>query len=481
MLLGRIPIFAEMNFDYQSLAKKAPIIAVIMACLVLIAIKFNVLHLPHFWDEAFPYSYAIKHMTENGPSILSDGAPTILTTGHPLLYYYIQATWNGMVGDSMALQRTLPLILSVFLLVFTYLVGKSMFNKKVGAGATLLLLAQNIFLAQSAFQLPEVLMALLFLATIYYRIEKKNIGFIITSSLLLITKEPAVVLLGILFLYDFFILQKNSSFIKRISNSWWYFIPAIVMVGFYFHQYLVQGWVLFPRHVGFMKFEWSHYFNQLSRYFSFTFIFHGRNALFFLTLILGGIAITKRKTIEASKNSGNLFLIGVLFLYLIVSSVNFYSNRYILAMFPVFTLLASNLIFKLLKFKQLAPIAIIAFTFTGFFYSFKNKAAVDSSLGYVDSIACRQDALQYIQSKNWEEKSIFAGFIFEKSISHYAPGYLKAGEEFTNVNKRPFDVSDVAIVIDKDIDEKAIRESNLFQLIQTFENGNSYCNIYIKK
>lgn len=470
-----------MNFDYQSILKKTPIIAVISACLALIVIKFNTLHLPHFWDEAFPYSYAITHMTENGPSILSNGAPSILTTGHPLLYYYLQATWNGIVGESMALQRILPLIFSLTLLIFTFLVGKSMFNQKVGAGATLLLLAQNIFLAQSAFQLPEILLALLFMASVYFRIEKRKLGFIISSSLLLLTKEPAVVLLGILFLYDFLILQKESNFLKRISNSWSYFIPIAVMIGFYLHQYVVQGWVLFPRHVGFMKFEWDHYFNQLSRYFSFTFIFHGRNALFFLTLILGGIVIAKRKSIEKSRNSGNVFLIGVLLLYLIVSAVNFYSNRYILAVFPVFALLASNLIFKVLKAKHLAPIAILGFMFTGFFYSFKNKSAVDSSLGYVDSIACRQQALQFIQEKKWKEKSIFSGFIFDKSISHYAAGYLKTGDEFMNVNKRPFDVSDVAIVIDKDVDEKAIVTSELFDLIQTFKNGNSYCNIYLRK
>lgn len=470
-----------MNYYLQYLSKKSSIITVLIACFSLIAIKFNSLNLPHFWDEAFPYSYAINYMTENGPSIFSDGAPSILTTGHPLFYYYLQATWNSIVGESMALQRTLPLLLSILVLIFTYLVGKSMFNEKIGAGATLLLLGQNIFLAQAAFQLPEILMTLLFLSSIYYRIEKKNLGFIISSLLLLITKEPAIVLLGILFLYDFFILKKEFILKRKIINSWVYIIPVLFMIGFYFHQYIVQGWVLFPRHVGFMRFDWSHYFNQFSRYFSFTFIFHGRNALFFLTLIIGGIAIAKRKTIEKSKNSGNIFLISILFLFLIVSAVNFYSNRYILAIFPAFTLLSSNLIFKVLKLKLLAPIAVLAFTFTAIFYSFKNKDGVDSSLGYVNSIACRQQALSFIQNKNWEDRAIFSGFIFEKSITHYAPGYLAKGEEFKNVNKQPFQVSDIAIVIDKDVDEKSILKSNLFQLIQSFKNGNSYCNIYLKK
>ena len=73
-------------------SKFIPAAFLIASVFLLILNKIPVLNLPHYWDEAFPYSYAIGHMSQNGSSLLSDGAPSLYTKGHPLLYYFMQST-----------------------------------------------------------------------------------------------------------------------------------------------------------------------------------------------------------------------------------------------------------------------------------------------------------------------------------------------------------------------------------------------------
>ena len=64
-----------------------------------VAFKWQHLALPYYWDEAFPYSFAIRHQVENGLSLLPGGMPELLYTGHPPLFYFLEAAWTKLFGN----------------------------------------------------------------------------------------------------------------------------------------------------------------------------------------------------------------------------------------------------------------------------------------------------------------------------------------------------------------------------------------------
>lgn len=467
----------------NNLTNLPPWLGVVIACGILLIVKIPHLNLPHYWDEAFPYSYAIGYMVENGPSLLSDGAPAMLTTGHPLLYYFLQAVWNTIVGDTLWLQRLFPLLISMGCLWMVYLLGARLYDNRVGAGAALLLVCQSTFLSMAGFQLPETLLTLLLMTSIYFLIASRKWLFVLSSSLMLLVKEPAVVLLFIIFLFHILVMLKGRDLRKRIAVCWMYAIPVGLSLLFYFHQYLVQGWVLFPRHTGFMGFTFSFFVDQFSRYFSHLFIYSGRNGIFFTALLLFiYYLIGNRKKLNfTSIGKNSLFLFTLLIGYLVFSAFNFYSNRYILCVFPLFSLLAAASIHYSLKdiSKIVYPIGVVILSAVCFYYSLTKKNPHDHSLGYTDEVRCQYEAIRYCVEQGWQDEKIATSFLMEKNLTSYYPRYVSKGEIFSNVNTSG--VEEAKLVL-KCTNEKYFYKTGLtesFELLKSFKQGNASCEVYV--
>lgn len=461
-------------------------IGVGLICIGLVSIKWQSLDLPHYWDEAFPYSYAIGYMTEHGPGLLTTAAPADYHTGHPLLYYFLQASWNSAVGPTLWLQRLLPLIFSILCLLLTFLIGKRFFGKEVGLAATLLLSAQSTFLAQSSFQLPETLLTLLLLNSIYFLIEKRYVIYCISLSLLILVKEPSVILIAILFVYHFFIQLRHEKWIERLRMIWIYIIPVLIAAAFYLHQYVVQGWLLFPRHTGFMGFSVEFMTNQLSRYFSHLFIYSGRNALFFGSVIPYLIyLVVKRKSLRWTDQGRYALLLGLLLVgYLLFSSINFYSNRYILCLFPLFTSLAAAAIFeafKLFSTKQtwVFSLSILLLSGTGFYFSFTNLKDTDHSLGYANAVRTQKQAIEFCIEVNWMDKPIATGFLMEKNMSSHYPRYISESQRFTQTLVEPNE-AEIIIVTSNEKEHLEHVKSEDWKLHKRFEKEQAWSEIYLR-
>lgn len=437
--------------------------------------------LPHYWDEAFPYSYAIGHMSEHGPSILSDAAPSIYTTGHPLLYYFLQASWNHFIGDSLWMQRLFPLFVSICILWVTYWVGKILFDRMVGLGAATLLLTQNVFLAQSTFQLPETTLTLSFLLTLAFWYRKADIMFLITSTKLLFTKEPAIILLFSLYLISVIAPIKQGEWKAFLRNSLLFAIPVMVMAGFYVHQYIVQGWFLFPRHTGFIETSVDHVMNQFSRYFSFLFIYEGRNALTFSAALLAIILVIKsRKKPGQYYRPPVLTLIIPLILFLVFSAFNFYSNRYILVLFPLLTLLTASTFWIWLRERtRMYGVSILLLSSITLYFSLSHRKPNDHSLGYVDTVRVQQQAIHYCLSEGWQNEPITTSFLMGKYLTDPRPGYVDREHVFTRVNDTSVGAARIFIVPQNEKVSLEEVEGSL-ELVKTFTEKDAACSIYMR-
>ena len=59
--------------------------------LVLIIFKSQVIALPYFGDEAFPYSIAVRTLLKSDLSLMPTAIPPELSRGHPLVFHFLAA------------------------------------------------------------------------------------------------------------------------------------------------------------------------------------------------------------------------------------------------------------------------------------------------------------------------------------------------------------------------------------------------------
>lgn len=165
----------------------------IIPVVILLIIQIPNLGLPYFWDEAWSYFPAIKKMAEVGPSLMPGVLPIDYCKGHPQLFFFITSAWMKIFPDNIIMMRILPLLFSIALLVAIYVGLLKLANWETAIIASLLLSVQSMFLAQSIFLLPEMLLTLLFVLSFFFFLQKKFTAYAITSSLMVMTKETAII------------------------------------------------------------------------------------------------------------------------------------------------------------------------------------------------------------------------------------------------------------------------------------------------
>lgn len=456
---------------------------VLAATILLIALRFPALQLPHYWDEAFPYSYAIGYMSEHSPGLLTTAAPTEFTRGHPLLYAFLQASWNTLVGEQLWLQRLLPLLISAACLWLVFLIGRLVYNSQVAAGAVVLLTCQSTFLAQATFQLPEMLMSFWLLCSLYFLLTGRMWLFSLAATAMLLTKEPAMVLLFIVFVFQWLTKLHGATWSARFKVAGFYAFPVLLAGSFYVHQYLIQGWFLFPEHTGLMQFNLGAFLDQFSRYFSHLTIYDGRNALLFTALIFTTIYFWRqRKNLRTGDYARNSMLFGFLILgFLVFSSINFYSNRYILCLFPLFALLVSSALFFTHSSRWLHATVVVALASVSLWFSTHPRNTNDHSLGYADAVTCQQQAIDYCTKRGWQHESIHTGFLMHKYLTSHYPRYLQQRDVFTQVNTTTPEQASIFLLCSN---ENYLRQHPAlaeFELVKSFSSGIATCEILARK
>ena len=381
------------------------------------------------------------------------------------------------------MERLFPMIVSITILIFTYLIGKKLHSKSAGGIATILLSTQSSFLSQASFQLPETMLTLFLLMSIYYTLTDKKWAFVLVATGMVFTKETGVILLFIIFL-NFIINNYNKTeLIPFIKSTWIYVTPVAFNFLFYLHQYYVQGWFLFPRHTGFIISEVDPLFDQFNRYFANLFIFEGRNMIFFTMLIITTIlGVNRWKAVKkATFNHNILLLISLILGFLIFSALNFYSDRYILCLFPIFVILASLSITTLFKKRVwIAHVFGLGLTLITLSKSYTNTKPTDHSLAYANAVLTQMNTINYCVNMEWQNKSIQTSFLTSKNLTSYYPRYLERDQLFSNVNKANSS-PELIIISSNEIEEHLMKKIENFYSVKRFENGNQWCEIFARK
>jgi 4-amino-4-deoxy-L-arabinose transferase-like glycosyltransferase len=191
-------------------------IPIILLCLVLL-LKLPTLLLPYHWDELLFVGYA-KYFSVNG--FLSTPPDNV---GHVRLFPWILATAFLAFGESVFISHIITVFFAFLGVCLTYLIAKEIFSKRVGIVAALLLFLSPIYFAMSGQALLDMPLTAMMLATFYFAMKKKIWLYLIFGVATVLTKEPGIILIGSIALYQ---LLKHRSWKKMVV----YGLPMIAFL-----------------------------------------------------------------------------------------------------------------------------------------------------------------------------------------------------------------------------------------------------------
>lgn len=182
-----------------------------------------------WWDEA--YSVLLSKMS------LSQIVQATGTDVHPPLYYFILHYWVTLFGTSEVAVRLLSVLFGVLAIPMIYLVGRQLFDEKVGLVAAFILAFSsfNIYYSQEARMYS--LMVLLALLSMYFFLrflQRNNLAlsaaYVLSTTLLVYSHNYGwfVVIAQNIWILSLLLLSKNRTF--RLRR--WVALQATVLVLF---------------------------------------------------------------------------------------------------------------------------------------------------------------------------------------------------------------------------------------------------------
>ncbi len=445
---------------------------------ILLFIQIPNLSLPYFWDEAWSYFTSIKKMAEEGPSMLPGAVPLDYCKGHPQFYFFITSLWMKIFPESIIMMRVFALAFSVALLLITFYGLKKIVSWNAGMIATLLISVQSLFLAQSIFLLPEMMVSLFFVLSFFYYYKEEYWKYAIVSTLMVLTKETSIIfciVFGIHYLAS--LLNRSNRLNFKPLHILSLFIPAIVYSIFLILHYLKFGIFFYGEHLNYITFDAYMIKVNIQQALSSIFLKQGRiylSAIFLLSLLI--FILSKR---------GNLRFIIIGFIsiisFLLFSVFNFYTIRYGLVLM-ILTIILFSFVLNNLKVKSFIKyILTLLIAIVSLYFSFSKKTNSDSDLGYIETIKVHQDLVSFCEDEDFYNDTLAVSFNMIFNLRDKGLGYVKGNNNFTNVSDWK-NVKESQIFIYESTfnenDESVMYAKNNFTLIKSFKNKHAWGYIY---
>ncbi len=392
-------------------------------------LKWDYLSLPFYWDEAWSYAKAVFNMFENGPTLNPTQVDQELFRGHPLFFYCLTSTMVKISGWSLTAIHVWMYALSVFGVLGFYFVIKYWFDASSALVASAILLASEMFFIQSSMLLPEVLIAFLFTFSIHFFLARKFFWYVVSAIALVLTKESGLMLfpaLGLFVIWES--IAKKNTLKEFIVQGIVYLSPFLVFCVFMLIQKLKWGWYVFPAHVGYMNYGFENIYGKLKVIISVIFKDEGRLYMSAITLVIMVLLCFKKSLTRAlSVSQKNVLVVCFIFslCYAVFTSINFYSQRYLLSLLPMYALSVGAVLYKIKAFnwqKKLFSVLFLALGFMLYSTSYKSSQG-DVSQGSRDMISLHQAVINdFILPKR--ESSFNVGFLMSEYLKHPLMGYV---------------------------------------------------------
>lgn len=473
----------------------------------------------------------------HGPSLMPNAIDLFYSRGHPLLFYASAAAWMKIFGDSHIAQHSFCLFVSVLTLLVMYEVCYQWFNKRVALFTLLLLPLQLIFFVQSTFLLPEIMIGLFTLLTLYYYIKRKYLLTWLCCTALMLTKESGMVLGLLLGIHaSLGLLNKEEPISSRIKTFASVALSGLSIGLYFLLQKNLNGWYFYPEHTGYIQWNWYIFWDKF-RFANYV-LFMNDHRTWFFRLIMGlGVltAILSRKlrpailllpgaliylAIEArlyiiprkvlfllllgsfifsgyqlvknyaDQNSrrNRFIMLGVFFIvfYLVFTCINFFTARYLLCIFPIlYIIVAAWLDTYLDILPKYSVLSILVAFLVIIFFEFKdNNGLGDLDLGTFDAMQVQEDAITWIENAQLFDSGIAAGsFQMREHMTKPYTGFLHTNKIFSNTTYEVLPTTTYLIFdnIEPDFNFEEYKCDTLFYPVYESRHGQAIVQIYRRK
>ena len=327
------------------------------------------------------------------------------------------------------------------------------------------------------------------------------------------------------------ILQRKESVKKVLSEFMVLLIPAFILSIHFIYQKLHFGWYFFPEHIDLMSFnlkdvvykmkisflelferqgiEWHLYAYAFVG--SLFFRPHGswwRPILILLLYVAAIKVLFGRWTLPLTptflvplicftalwyvkfmplfhmdRRKGEFLNIAFLFTigFMIFSALNFYTDRYLISIIPVFILgSVIYLEWALARFPRYVTISLFTLLATIQTVMIKSDGKIgDTRLSYIDAIDVQQQLIHSCEARGLYDEPIFGTFIEEFYMSNPIAGYLTSPKSFTQISNSLQENTRYLILTNASPNELLENRTDLpYNMIERVERGVVWGELY---
>ena len=448
--------------------------------IMILILKSSILNTPHHWDSIardLPISIWIKNNNFN------PFPQTNNYNGHPVFFYEILALSFFIFGESLFVSHLVTLIFAFLAVYFTYLLGKYLYKEKVGIIAALLLFFSPLFFAQSGIVQIEIAFAALSIITIYFTITNEVKWYLIIGSFLVLTKEPAVLIIFCILIYRYI---KNPNFLKKLLI---YSIPLFIFGLWMMINKLVFDWFLYTSSVSYLDVSINILPRLLER-FKEVFILDYKWILTFLVSISAlKFYINKRRDLKiVARDEYILFLLIILAISLYCCFIGkAFLIRYILVLYPIFFVVGANSLNSL--FEKNVKIILMTLFLIGLFITRwggnrinRCGCELESNLEYLDLVKTHYKAAKYIET-NFPNATVLTTWPQTRELTFPYLGYVITPIKIKTAYEYDLNLSDIDLIYyspqshEPEILLDIMTNLNL-TLLKRFEQNGKYSEIY---
>jgi 4-amino-4-deoxy-L-arabinose transferase-like glycosyltransferase len=386
---------------------------------VLLFLHLPFLRLPYYWDEAGYYIPAAMDFFHYGRLIPTSTPPL----GHtPLVIIYLALAWRAF-GFSPLVTRTAMIAGAAGTLAGLYALGRRVANWEIRCWSVLLLGLSPLFFAQSALAHIDLPAALFTVLALLALLEDHPTRFALASTAAVLSKETAVVLLPVAWIFSWWHHKRTTG---TLARAWWaaYLAPIAVLIAWTaFYHHATGFWTGNRQYLSYNLYSTLHpvraLMTLLRRLYE-TFV-GGFNWLLTAGAI-AGTAWARRKRIGANLKTSvipakagihSLFFLGggLTAAYLVMLSVvgGAVLPRYLLPIFPPLLLIAVILIWRLPRPFARSIMIITASCFVwAWFLNPPFPFPFEDNLTYADFIRLHERAAQFLQAQAGKQRILTA-------------------------------------------------------------------------
>lgn len=380
--------------------------------LLIFSFKLAYVRLPFFWDEVV-YSSGVLKVFDNGlnPFVYFD-------VYKPPLFFLSFALLYKIFGYSIVISHLGMLLISLAVMCFTFLLGKTIYTKEAGFFAALILFFYPSFYTQSVLFYCDMLVVLMTVATVYFYIKQRDVCYFIAATLAVLTKESVVLLIVTIAAYELiincskivkgYICENNyptGSDIARLFKRICFILsPIAFFLLWMLLNKLILHFYLLPRYSSFHGNDLLPSIKILTRVIRQIFFSNYSFLLLLFVTIAYSASIFIRRLREALVRKQILLFIFIFIFYIIFFAALkgngfFLLTRYYLFLQPFFFIISAASIISLLKYRKayIPVFVLITIIFMSCWYL--KDTPMDTNLNYVRKINSAKTLVDYLDNK----------------------------------------------------------------------------------